>query len=68
METTPADLKVYFNNKGSKIGSNSSPMFSSNTGYPSYMHYSITLIISESLNLTMFSLFEDLSFSEGVFS
>lgn len=68
MDTTPADLNVYFNNNGSKIGSNSSPIFSSNTGYPSYMHYSMTLIISVSLNLTTCSLFYSLFFSVEVFS
>jgi hypothetical protein len=35
IEITPADLNVYFISTGSNIGSNSSPIFSNKTGYPS---------------------------------
>ena len=53
IEITPADLNVYFIRIGSKIGSKSSPTFSSTTGNPSYIDYSNTLMKSGSLSFTI---------------
>ena len=51
MQMLPPCLKVCFKSKGSRMGSKSSPMFSSSTGVPNWMQFSRVRTKSESVSL-----------------